>query len=505
MSYQVDLIYGITYTRNNQIIFPTNLTGVKKVTINCEGKFFTYQRTIRAYLLEFADVTSAKNIVGIRVVPTGDEAYYYFVTGFAFVAPGVVEFNIEPDYFHTYLKLSKSLRLHIERTNIKSVYSDTVAFFKPVTTPRQDQNPVVIKSITTPITDTGNYDRYSAVLYALGSERTIFVVAREPDRTSQPDAMYNLIKATKITGTHIEPNSQSFEKNIKALRAFWLPRQLATILINAGDDVQDEYVWYNDGNKDKSISVVANYYGKIIAEYSETVNLPDKTKYYTIGTVADNISVKSNYLEKDQVPKVKVNLKLDTNSCSILLRVGEREIDCTRGFEYDCNVDEYAQQLSQVGISNAIQKVSNAAAAAGSVGAGIAAANTGNFLQAALNITSGLTAFGKQLSTDYELKNKVTATSGNNIGTTCWAPPYFGIAVLEYSTYDESEVTNFTNLFGAEVNGYEYDLYLNTITSRTFIQARKVEFLNMGIPAPAAVELEQTFINGIFISPFITQ
>ena len=97
MSYQVDLIYDITYTRNNQIVFPTNLTGVKKVTINCDGKFFTYQRTIRAYWSAFSDVAYAKNIVGARVIPDNGEEFYYFVTGFAFVAPNVVEFNIEPD------------------------------------------------------------------------------------------------------------------------------------------------------------------------------------------------------------------------------------------------------------------------------------------------------------------------------------------------------------------------------------------------------------------------
>lgn len=506
MAYTFNLIYGLTYTRNNQVVFPENFTGVKIVTQTCSGNFFTFQRTLRAVITDIITKTPLKTIVGARVLPNDgtDDEYYYFINGYTVIAPNVVEFNIEPDYFHTYLKLNDFLRLHIERTNIGSVYSDTTAFFKPVTAPRQDQDPVVIKSITTPLTNKGYYERYAAVLYALGSERTIYVISRTPDATAQPDTLYNLIKATKITGTPIVPNSQPFEKNIKALRAFWLPRQLATILINAGDDVQNECVWYGTGDKDY-IRVVANYYGKVIAEYSDVVNLPDKAKYYTVGTLADNISVKANYHEKDQVPKVKVNLKLDTNSCSILLRIGEREIDCTRGFEYDCNVDEYVQQLSQVGISNAIQKVGNVAAAAGSVGAGIAAANTGNFLQAALNITSGLTALGKQLSADYELKNKVTATSGNNIGTICWAAPYYGIAVLEYSAYDENEVNNYTNLFGAEVNGYEYDLYLNSITARVFIQARKVEFLNMGIPAPAAVELEQTFISGIFISPFIAQ
>ena len=125
MSYQGDLIYGITYTRNNQIIFPTNLTGVKKVTINCEGKFFTYQRTIQAYLLEFSSVTSAKNIVGIRVVPTGDKEYYYFVTGFAFVAPNVVEFNIEPDYFHTYLN-NTGCKLSLLKTNHEHAINNSV-------------------------------------------------------------------------------------------------------------------------------------------------------------------------------------------------------------------------------------------------------------------------------------------------------------------------------------------------------------------------------------------
>ena len=47
--------------------------------------------------------------------------------------------------------------------------------------------------------------------------------------------------------------------------------------------------------------------------------------------------------------------------------------------------------------------------------------------------------------------------------------------------------------------------FKNEITKRTFFLAQSVYDFTVSIPAPAAAELEQTFISGIFISPFIAE
>ena len=71
----------------------------------------------------------------------------------------------------------------------------------------------------------------------------------------------------------------------------------------------------------------------------------------------------------------------------------------------------------------------------------------------------------------------------------------------------ELAIKNELKLYGNTLAGDIYSVasFKNEITKRTFFLAQSVYDFTASIPAPAAVELEQTFISGIFISPFIAE
>ena len=82
-----------------------------------------------------------------------------------------------------------------------------------------------------------------------------------------------------------------------------------------------------------------------------------------------------------------------------------------------------------------------------------------------------------------------------------------GLSCAIYSVLDEPAIKNELELYGNTFSGDIYSVasFKNEITKRTFFLAQSVYDFTASIPAPAAVELEQTFISGIFISPFIAQ
>lgn len=495
MSYQVDLIYDITYTRNNQIVFPTNLTGVKKVTINCEGKFFTYQRTIQAYLLEFAGVTSAKNIVGIRVVPTGDKEYYYFVTGFAFVAPGVVEFNIEPDYFHTYLNNS-GIKIYLAKTNYAKALR--LANFASASEPHT-ANPCRETRFTKLLT--GKY-YYPAVTLAVQDKGVITGLINHKG-TLQPGADDDLILWSQENAPFITKLNESGTTtyNVKPLRLFIIPAELipesvaklptATSTIESGED---QYPILRCDSEIKSFS------------YAYTTGVDDLASKFRIGTAYDNIDVAHNFTFNDETNPILFSVRTAFNVPSFILRIGDKEIDITRGFEVDITASEYAQYKSQQQVSDAIQKVGAVTGFISSIGTSVVAGAMGNYLQAGTGLANGITSFAGKLAADYERAGKVTANAGGNVGFDNLLSEWGGLAVAKDFCLDSENVLREIGIFGYSVNNFAYELKFNEITTtNTFFTGTKVEFLNMGIPAPAATELEQTFISGIFISPFITQ
>ena len=432
MSYQVDLIYHITYTRNNQIVFPTNLTGVKKVTINCEGKFFTYQRTIQAYLLEFASVTSAKNIVGVRVVPEGDKDYYYFVTGFAFVAPGVVEFNIEPDYFHTYLN-NAGCKLSLLKTNHEPAINNSIcAFYREPKTVLQDRMPL-FKALTPEnkyyVAGTLALDESAVINVLLTSEFPTLALARNDAGLLS----YTVKYVRKIFTTDAEGNPQASEViyNAKLLRTFIFPASLVNYIAAGVETSIKFYVVKKtpDGTETRSEVVQSG-------NQNTTFDI-DTTNYLykdlRVGTQFDNVSIKHNYLIRGKGNLAHVRVFVDLDTIGAYLFSGDTQLDILRGFELDTNASATAQYKAQQGISDAIQKVGGIAGAVGSIGAGVAAAGMGNYLQAGLSITSGATQFAGTLARDIEREKRVTANAGGNVGVANLSGDWHGLSCAIYS------------------------------------------------------------------------
>ena len=508
MSYQVDLIYDITYTRNNQIIFPTNLTGVKKVTINCEGKFFTYQRTIKAYLLEFADVTSAKNIVGIRVVPTGDEEYYYFVMGFAFVAPGVVEFNIEPDYFHTYLN-NTGCKLSLLKTNHEPAINNSVrAFYREPKTVLQDRSPL-FKALTPEnkyyVAGTLALDETAVINVLLTSEFPELKAARNDAGLLSYTVKY--VRKIFTTDEHGNPQESEVSYNAKLLRTFIFPASLVNYI--AAGATESPYVKYYVVEKmpggDETRSEVVQSGNQNTTFDIDTTNY--LYKELRVGTQFDNVSLKHNFLIRGKGSVARVRVFIDLVTMGAYLFSGDTQLDILRGFELDTNASATAQYKAQQGISDAIQKVGGIAGAVGSIGAGVAAAGMGSYLQAGLSITSGATQFAGTLARDIEREKRVTANAGGNVGVANLSGDWHGLSCAIYSVLDELAIKNELELYGNTFSGDIYSIasFKNEITKRTFFLAQSVYDFTASIPAPAATELEQTFISGIFISPFISE
>lgn len=506
MSYQVDLIYGITYTRNNQIIFPTNLTGVKKVTINCDGKFFAYQRTIQAYLLEFADVTSAKNIVGVRVVPTGDKEYYYFVTGFAFVANGVVEFTIEPDYFHTYLNRT-GCKISLLKTNHEPAINNSIcAFYREPKTVSQDSSPL-FKALTPEnkyyVAGTLALDESAVINVLLTSEFPTLALARNDAGLLSYTVKY--VRKIFTTDENGDPQVSEASYNAKLLRTFIFPASLVNYIAAGVETSIKFYVVEKapDGTETRS-EVVQSGNQNTTFEIDTTNYL---YKELRVGTQFDNVNLKHNFLIKGKASVARIRVFIDLVTIGAYLFSGDTQLDILRGFELDTNASATAQYKAQQGISDAIQKVGGIAGAVGSIGAGVAAAGMGNYLQAGLSITSGATQFAGTLARDIEREKRVTANAGGNVGVANLSGDWHGLSCAIYSVLDEPAIKNELELYGNTLSGDIYSIasFKNEITKRTFFLAQSVYDFTVGIPAPAAAELEQTFISGIFISPFIAK
>lgn len=496
MSYQVDLIYDITYTRNNQIIFPANLTRVKKVTINCEGKFFTYQRTIQAYLLEFSSVTSAKNIVGVRVVPTGDKEYYYFITGFAFVAPGVVEFNIEPDYFHTYAQ-NAGAKMYLTKTNYGAALRS--ATFASASEPHT-ANPCRETRFTKLLTGK-NY--YPAVTLAI-QDKGVLTGLIDFKGVLQPGDDNDLISWAQETAPFITKLNESatVTYNVKPLRLFIIPEELipetVSMLPTATSSIESGEDRYNILRCDSEIKSFS---------YSYSIGTDDLTSKFRIGTAYDNIDVAHNFTFNGETEPLLFSVRTSFNVPSFTLRVGDKEVDITRDFEVDITASEYAQYKSQQQVSDAIQKVGAITGFVSSIGTSIVAGAMGNYLQAGAGLANGITSFAGKVAADYERAGKVTANAGGNVGFDNLLGEWGGLAIAKDFCLDSENVLNETTLFGYAANNFPYTIDKFSVISNTntFFSVSKIEFLNVGIPAPAATELEQTFINGIFISPFIAE
>ena len=506
MSYQVDLIYDITYTRNNQIVFPANLTGVKKVTINCEGKFFTYQRTIQAYLLEFADVTSAKNIVGIRVVPTGDKEYYYFVTGFAFVAPNVVEFNIEPDYFHTYLN-NAGCKISLLKTNHEPVINNSIrAFYREPKTVSQDR--IHLFKALTPenkyyVAGTLALDESAVINVLLTSEFPTLALARNDAGLLSYTVKYE--REIITTDAEGNPKVSKVSYNAKLLRTFIFPASLVNYIAAGVETSIKVYVVEKSPDGAETRSEVVQSGNQNTMFDIDTANF--LYKELRVGTQFDNVSIKHNFLIKGKASVASIRVFIDLVTMGAYLFSGDTQLDILRGFELDTNASATAQYKAQQGISDAIQKVGGIAGAVGSIGAGVAAAGMGNYLQAGLSITSGATQFAGTLARDIEREKRVTANAGGNVGVANLSGDWHGISCAIYSVLDELAIKNELELYGNTFSGDIYSIasFKNEITKRTFFLAQSVYDFTASIPAPAATELEQTFISGIFISPFIAE
>ena len=171
MSYTFNLIYGVNYSRNNQVVFPENLAGVSMITQTCTGNFFTYQNTLRAVISDITAQTTLKSIVGARVLPNNEanEEYYYFVTGYNVIAPNVVEFTITPDYFHTYLN-DGGCAMSLLKTNYEPVINAArYAFYREPKNVSQEFLPVFQKL-------TPENDYYVVSTFALEDKRVVNVI-----------------------------------------------------------------------------------------------------------------------------------------------------------------------------------------------------------------------------------------------------------------------------------------------------------------------------------------
>lgn len=506
MAYTFNLIYGLTYTRNNQIVFPESLTGVKMITQTCTGNFFTFQRTLRAVITDIITKTSLKTIVGARVLPNDgtDDEYYYFINGYTVIAPNVAEFNIEPDYFHTYLNDS-SIKIYLAKTNyVKALrLSNFASASEPHTA-----SPCRETRFTKLLTD-NHY--YPVMTFAVEDKGVMSGVIDKKGTLlgGDGDDDDGLIKwtydeapfATKLIVTE----SATKTYNIKPLRLFMLPAELIPETIKELPTAVAKIDFSVNGGSIKYPFLLGTSEIKSFS-YAYTFGVDDLTSKFRIGTAYDNIDVAHNFTFNDETNPLLFSVRTAFNVPSITLRIGDKEVDITRGFEVDITASNYAQFKSQQQVSDAIQKIGAVTGFISSVGASVVAGAMGNYLQAGAGLANGITSFAGKLAEDYEQTGKVTANAGGNVGFDNLLSEWGGLAVAKNFCLDSENVLRETSIFGYSVNNFAYELKFGEIASTgTFFTATKVEFLNTSIPAPAAVELEQTFISGIFISPFIAQ
>ena len=504
MAYTFNLIYGVNYSRNNQVVFPENLAGVSMITQTCTGNFFTYQNTLRAVISDITAQTTLKSIVGARVLPNNEanEEYYYFVTGYNVIAPNVVEFTITPDYFHTYLN-NGGCAMSLLKTNYEPVINAArYAFYREPKNVSQEFLPVFQK-----LTPENNY--YVVATFALEDKRVVNVIFNYiyPILKNAIAKAAQLSFAVKYTEKIIIGETQTETTyNAKVLRTFIFPSSLVDTIVTEG--VSDTFKYYitertPDGTE---------YTSEVIPGGNKTTNFNIDTVNFKendlrIGTQFDNISIKHNFLKWGKSNNIKVKIFIDLDTIGAYLFCGDTQLDILRGFELETNASDTAQYKAQQGISDAIQKVAGVAGAVGSIGAGVAAAGMGNYLQAGLSITNGATQLASTLTRDIEQEKRVTANAGGHVGVANLSGDWHGISFAAYFTLDETAMKQEIELYGYTIPGDLCSVvsFRNEIKKRTFFLAQYVYDFNMSIPTPAATELEQTFMNGIFIRPFNSQ
>ena len=280
-----------------------------------------------------------KNIVGARVIPDNGEEFYYFVTGFAFVAPNVVEFNIEPDYFHTYLNNS-SIKIYLTKTNYAKALR--LANFASASEPHT-ANPCRETRFTKLLTD-NHY--YPVMTFAVEDKGVMSGVIDKKGTLlgGDGDDDDGLIKwsydeapfATKLIVTE-SGNTKTY--NIKPLRLFMLPVELIPETINKLPSAVAKIDFSVNGGSIKYPFLLGTSEIKSFS-YAYTFGVDDLTSKFRIGTAYDNIDVAHNFTFNDETNPLLFSVRTAFNVPSITLRIGDKEVDITRGFEVDITASE---------------------------------------------------------------------------------------------------------------------------------------------------------------------
>lgn len=513
MSYTVNFIYGVTYTRNNQIIFPQDLAGVKIITQTCAGNFFTYQRTLRAKLSDITSKTPLKEVVGARVLPNNstDDEFFYFINGYTIIASNVVEFNIEPDHFHTYLfsgtynpNSTATVRGILEQSTLISGWNypfgnitdngvENLGVYLP-TRPSQNTLPKY-----TPLVKNSYM-----VVAMVAIENDIFVFAT---RTTSREGVYSYAGNYRLyntawlyTGLDSEGNKTYSKMGAyKVLRMFFIPSEFIDLSL----ETSTGYITTSNATppfvEGMAVTFLTRAYSK---NYELNYNETALEKYITVGTALTSIQISNFTGDK----KLTVSVSALEN-ITIFLKIGKELLNITSDFEIDnSGQNEYALYVAQHKTSESIKTIGSVFRGAAQVTSGVAQLTQGNIIGGVSNVASGSFGIAEEIVAREEKKHEITASAGTNVGGYNISTDLYGFGITVYDAEDSLRAKAVNTVYGYYIGGEINEITLLNMrinVNSEFFKFKYTRFTNVSIPATAANELETLFNTGIFIRKFI--
>lgn len=497
--YTINLIYGVSYTRNNQLAWDKS-EDLPHKTVTVNERFNTHMQVVKVPRASLGDVSPAK-VVGVEIIDyyNGNEdfRYFYFVNGYRREAAELVEFSLTPDYFHTYLNLNDEITGNLARTNLDSVTAkQAIRSHKQaagIVTDYTGNLPTYNKLATS--------NKYYVCTLLAAQNAVIATINKEAVYATQLGqiVVQNQRKTKYVTVNN--SNNSLTDLPAKPLRILAVPSELAETIAN--NNVSDLFTYYlaNDKGEERTevISIDVRKSGTTIS-YNKVC---DPAKVCRVGTMFDNVEIKNNVRFTNDFPKVRFNINVNLYTFALFLEYGDENLDITRGFEIDVNTNETGLYYAQHGVSDAIQKVGGVVGAISGVVTGSAAIATGQYVQGATSFANSAMSVAKMIGESTERKNLITATAGNNVGYLNIFSPWGGLALVEYDTINTGEIREEIGTVGFNFFNAKTTVTLNevSVVEYNYIEFSRVE-LPQGIPPDAYTDIEAVFLNGFFIKRY---
>ena len=484
--YTINLIYGVSYTRNNQLVWDKS-EDLPHKTVMANERFDTHMQAVKVPRASLGEVSPAK-VVGVEIIDyyNGGEdfRYFYFVNGYRREAAELVEFSLTPDYFHTYLNLSDEITGNLTRTNLESVTAKQAI--------RSHKQAAGI------VTDyTGNLPTYNKLV----SNTTFYLCAL----LAVNSTIVSVISKATIDVAQLGQVALEYQAVVKYDTLPAKPLRLLAIPVELGQTIHSNNT-SSAHTLENSAGAKTEVYGIDVRKSGATISynkVCDPAKVHRVGTMFDNVEIKNNVRFTNDFPKARFNVNVNLYTFALFLEYGDENLDITRGFEIDVNTDETGLYYAQHGVSDAIQKVGGVVGAISGVVTGGAAIATGQYVQGATSFANSAMSVAKMIGESAERKNLITATAGNNVGYLNIFSPWGGLALVEYDTINSGEIREEIGTVGFNFFNAKTTVTLGEVSASeyNYIEFSRVE-LPQGIPPDAYTDIEAVFLNGLFVKRY---